>query len=73
MVFEKIRDIICEQTGKEPGELTMETNFRNDLDADSLDLFQIISDIEDEFDVKIEDVEKILTVGDAVRFVEGNS
>lgn len=70
MIFEKIREIIAEQTGKEIDEITLETNVQEDLDADSLDLFQIINDIEDEFDVKIEDTEAIKTVGDAVKFVE---
>ena len=48
MVFEKIREIIAEQTGKDVDEITLETNVKEDLDADSLDLFQIINDIEDE-------------------------
>lgn len=72
MVFEKVREIIAEQLGKEIDEITMETNVREDLEADSLDLFQIINDIEDEFDVKIEDAEAIKTVADAVNFVESN-
>ena len=72
MVFEKIREIIAEQTGKDLEEITMETSVKEDLEADSLDLFQIINDIEDEFDVKIEDAEAIKTVADAVKFVEEN-
>lgn len=72
MVFEKIREIIAEQTGKDVEEITMETSVKEDLEADSLDLFQIINDIEDEFDVKIEDAEAIVTVADAVKFVEAN-
>ena len=72
MVFEKIREIIAEQTGKDVEEITLETNVKEDLDADSLDLFQIINDIEDEFDVSVEDPESIVTVHDAVDFVEKN-
>ena len=72
MVFEKIREIIAEQTGKDVEEITLETNVKEDLDADSLDLFQIINDIEDEFDVAVEDPESIVTVQDAVDFVEKN-
>ena len=72
MVFEKIREIIAEQTGKDVEEITLETNVKEDLDADSLDLFQIINDIEDEFDVSVEDPEAIVTVQDAVDFVEKN-
>ncbi len=72
MVFEKIREIIAEQTGKDESEITLETNVKEDLDADSLDLFQIINDIEDEFEVSIEDPESIVTVKDAVDFVESH-
>ena len=72
MVFEKIREIIAEQTGKDVEEITLETNVKEDLDADSLDLFQIINDIEDEFDVSVEDPESTVTVQDAVDFVEKN-
>ncbi len=70
MIFDKVKEIIAEQLGKDADEITMETSFRDDLEADSLDLFQIINDIEDEFDIKIEDAEDISTVGDAVKFVE---
>ena len=72
MVFEKIREIIAEQTGKDDEEITLETNVKEDLDADYLDLFKIINDIEDEFDVSVEDPESIVTVQDAVDFVEKN-
>lgn len=70
MNFEKIREIIAEQTGKEIEDIKMETSVKDDLGADSLDLFQIINDIEDEFDVKIEDVESIKTVADVVKIVD---
>ena len=72
MVFEKIREIIAEQTGKDIEEITLETNVKEDLDADSLDLFQIINDIEDESDVSVENPEAIVTVKDAVDFVESH-
>ena len=72
MVCEKIREIIAEQTGKDESEITLETNVKEDLDADSLDLFQIINDIEDEFDVSVENPEEIVTVKDAVDFVESH-
>ena len=72
MVFEKIREIIAEQTGKDEEEITLDTNVKDDLDADSLDLFQIINDIEDEFDVSVEDPEAIVTVKDIVDFVESH-
>lgn len=70
MVFEKIQEIIAEQTGKDPSEITMDTNVKEDLDADSLDLFQIINDIEDEFNVQFEDADAVVTVADAVKYVE---
>lgn len=70
MTFEKIQEIIVDQLDKEEEEVTLETNFRDDLEADSLDLFQIINDIEDEFDIKIESEEGLTTVKDIVVFVE---
>ncbi|MGC6770388.1 acyl carrier protein [Enterococcus sp. LJL128] len=70
MVFEKIQAIIVEELGKEPEEVKMETNIQEELDADSLDLFQIINEIEDAFDVKIESEEGIVTVKDLVTYVE---
>ena len=72
MVFEKIRVIIASQLGKDEEEITLDTNVKDDLDADSLDVFQIINDIEDEFEVSIEDPESIVTVKDIVDFVENN-
>ena len=70
MTFEKIQAIIVDQLDKEEAEVTLTTNFREDLDADSLDLFQIINDIEDEFDIKIESDEGINTVEDLVKYVD---
>lgn len=72
MVFEKIREIIASQLGKDEEEITLDTNVKDDLDADSLDVFQIINDIEDESEVSIEDPESIVTVKDIVDFVENN-
>lgn len=72
MIFEKVKGIIAEQMSISEDEITLETTFADDLGADSLDLFQIISDLEDEFSIefKNEDAEKIKTVGDAVRYIE---
>lgn len=70
MTFTKIQEIIMDQLDKEEEEVTLTTNFREDLDADSLDLFQIINDIEDEFDIKIESEEGLNTVQDIVNFVD---
>ena len=70
MTFEKIQEIIVDQLDKDAADVTITTNFREDLDADSLDLFQIINDIEDEFDIKIESDEGINTVEDLVKYVD---
>lgn len=68
MEFEKLRDIISDVLNVSKDEIGMETKFVDDLGADSLDIFQIIMGIEEEFDIEIdnEDAEKIATVGDAV-------
>ena len=70
MTFDKIQEIIVDQLDKEESEVTLTTNFREDLDADSLDLFQIINDIENEFDIEIESDEGINTVEDLVKYVD---
>ncbi|MCC8139195.1 MAG: acyl carrier protein [Lachnospiraceae bacterium] len=68
MEFEKLRDIIAEVLNVDADEITTETTFVDDLGADSLDIFQIIMGIEEEFDIEIanDDAEKIVSVGDAV-------
>lgn len=68
-VFEKVQEIIVEELGKDAEEVTLNTTF-NDLDADSLDVFQVISEIEDAFDIQIETEEGLNTVGDLVAYVE---
>lgn len=72
MEFEKLRDIIVEVLNVDETEVTMESTFIDDLGADSLDVFQIIMGIEEEFDIKIpnEEAEKIVTVGDAVEQIK---
>ena len=68
MEFEKLQQIIAEVLNVDADEITMETTFVDDLGADSLDIFQIIMGIEEEFDIEIanEAAEKIVSVGDAV-------
>lgn len=75
-VFERVRKIIAEQLGVDEGEISKETSFVEDLNADSLDLVELIMSLEEEFsaegqDVEIsdEDAEKIVTVGDAVNYI----
>ncbi|HEL1691953.1 TPA: acyl carrier protein [Streptococcus suis] len=68
-VFEKVQEIIVEELGKDAEEVTLTTTFE-DLDADSLDFFQVISEIEDAFDIQIDTEEGLTTVGDLVAYVE---
>lgn len=68
-VFEKVQEIIVEELGKDAEEVKVETTF-DELDADSLDVFQVISEIEDEFDIQVETEEGLNTVGDLVAYVE---
>jgi len=70
MIFEKIREIVAEQLGISEDEIKLETSFVDDLGADSLDLFQVVMELEEAFDVKVEDVEGLKTVEDAVKFIE---
>ncbi len=72
MEFEKLRDIIVEVLNVDETEVTMESTFIDDLSADSLDVFQNIMGIEEEFDIEIpnEEAEKIVTVGDAVEQIK---
>lgn len=72
MEFEKIKKIISEVLNVDVEEITMETTFVDDLGADSLDIFQIIMGLEEEFDIEIanEEAEKIVTVGDAVEQIK---
>ena len=71
-VFERVKEIIVEQLGVEPERVTMEASFREDLEADSLDLVELIMAFEEEFggEISDEEAQKITTVGDAVRYLE---
>ena len=71
MEFEKLQGIIADVLNVDASDITMETTFVDDLGADSLDIFQIIMGIEEEFDIEIDndDAEKIVTVGDAVELI----
>lgn len=71
MEFEKIQNIIAEVLNIDKDKITMDTTFIDDLGADSLDVFQIIMGIEEEFDLEIptEKAESIVTVGDAVEAI----
>jgi len=69
MIFEEIREIICEQLEVAPEEVTLETTFE-DLGADSLDLFQVVIEIEEKYGIQLENAENIKSVKDAVDYVE---
>ena len=72
MEFEKLKKIIAEVLNVDPDEITMETTFQDDLGADSLDVYQIIMGIEEEFDIEIpaEIAEQVTTVEDAVEMIK---
>ncbi len=72
MEFEKLKDIIAEVLSVDPDEITMNTTFTDDLGADSLDVYQIIMGIEEEFDIEIpaESAESITTVEQAVELIK---
>ena len=72
MEFEKLKKIIAEVLNVDPDEITMETTFQDDLGADSLDVYQIIMGIEEEFDIEIpaETAEQVPTVEDAVEMIK---
>ena len=72
MEFEKLQNIIAEVLNVEADEITLNTTLVDDLGADSLDIFQIIMGIEEEFDIEIptEEAEKIVSVGDAVEQIK---
>jgi len=71
-VFERIRDLIADKVGVEPDEISMETSFADDLEADSITLFELVMAIEEEFEIEIDDesIEQINTVGDIVNYLE---
>ncbi|MGL6174443.1 MAG: acyl carrier protein [Cellulosilyticaceae bacterium] len=71
-MLEKLQEIVADKLGIDVSEVVATASFKEDLDADSLDLFEIVMALEDEFGVAIsnEDVEGIKTVGDAVAYIE---
>jgi len=71
-ILEKVRSIVSEQLSVDTGEVKTESNFQNDLGADSLDTVELVMALEEAFDIEIPDeaAEGIATVGDAVKYIE---
>ncbi|MFS0751879.1 acyl carrier protein [Oceanobacillus sp. 1P07AA] len=74
-VFDRVKEIIIDRLDVEEAKVTMEASFKDDLDADSLDVVELVMELEDEFDMEIadEDAEKINTVGDAVDYINSKA
>ena len=70
-IYEQVKGVLVEQLGIDEGDITEEASFQEDLDADSLDLVELIMELEDQFGVKIsdEDAQQIQTVGQAVEYI----
>ncbi|CAK1233038.1 acyl carrier protein [Fructobacillus fructosus] len=69
-IFDKVKDILVDQFDLDDSEVTMTTNMTDDIDADSLDLFEVLNQVEDEFDIKLEDTEEVSTVADLVNKIK---
>ncbi len=74
-VFERLQGLVAEQLGVEPDQVVREAEFVQDLNADSLDMVELVMSLEEEFGIEIsdEEVENIRTVGDAVDYIDENA
>lgn len=73
-MFEEIKAIVAENLGVDPDKITKESSFQNDLEADSLDLFEMVMALEEKFGVEIpsEDLEQLQTVSDVMGYIEAH-
>ncbi|WP_066365045.1 acyl carrier protein [Neobacillus fumarioli] len=73
-VLERVTKIIVDRLGVDESQVTLDASFKDDLGADSLDVVELVMELEDEFDMEIsdEDAEKISTVGDAVNYINSH-
>jgi len=73
-IEQKVIDIVAEQMGVDKSEITRETSFQTDLNADSLDIVELVMEFEDEFETNIPDdqAEKIQNIGQAIDFIKAN-
>jgi acyl carrier protein len=73
-IFEQVKAIIVDKLGVDPGKVTPEARFREDLEADSLDLVELIMEFEEKFggEISDEEAQKITTVGEAVTYLEAH-
>lgn len=74
-VFERVKKIVVDRLGVDEAEVTPEASFKDDLGADSLDVVELVMELEEEFDLEIsdEDAEKVTTVGEVVKYIESHS
>ncbi len=73
-MLEKIKELLVDQLGVDEDEVTLDASFKDDLGADSLDLFEMVMNLEEEYDIEVpaEELENIVTVGDMIEYMESN-
>lgn len=73
-MLDRVKEMVAEGLGAEVDTITEETSFKEDLGADSLDLFELVMSFEEEFDIEIptEDLEQMTTVGEVVKYIEAH-
>lgn len=73
-IFDRVKNIVVDRLGVEESQVALTSSFKEDLGADSLDVVELVMELEDEFDLEIsdEDAEKITTVGEVVKYIEAN-